>query len=55
MSIAAVPPELSAQDQRIEEMFDEADDLMINQKQYTQAVSISFVAKHDCRYRFTRK
>lgn len=41
MSIAAVPPELSAQDQRIEEMFDEADDLMINQKQYTQAVSLS--------------
>lgn len=39
MSIAAVPPELSVHDQRIEEMFDVADDLMINKKQYNQAVS----------------
>jgi len=38
MSIAAVPTELSAQDAQIEEIFDVADDLMINKKNYTQAV-----------------
>lgn len=32
MSIAANPAELSSHDQRVEEMFDIADDLMINKK-----------------------
>ena len=35
----SVPGDLSELDAQIEEIFDRADDLMINKKEYTQAVS----------------
>ena len=38
----SVPGDLSELDARIEEIFDRADDLMINKKEYSQAVSVRF-------------
>jgi hypothetical protein len=35
----SVPGDLSELDQKVEEIFDRADDLMINQKDYAEAVS----------------
>ena len=35
----SIPGDLSELDQKVEEIFDRADDLMINQKNYTEAVS----------------
>ena len=35
----SVPGDLSELDAQIEEIFDRADDLMINKKEYSQAVS----------------
>lgn len=38
----SVPGDLSELDAQIEEIFDRADDLMINKKEYSQAVSVLF-------------